>query len=139
MDMSTETLLPKRPYLFRAFYDWIIDNQLTPQIVVNTTVQGVNVPSEYVKDGQIILNIAPHAIGQFIMNNDAIEFNARFNGIMQAIYIPMAAIEALYARENNEGLGFAPEIYYEQQNAKPIVEQAQTTQSKSKPTFKVVK
>jgi stringent starvation protein B len=139
MDMSPDKLLPKRPYLFRAFYDWIIDNELTPQIVVNATQHGVNVPQEYIKDGQIILNIAPHAVGQFVMNNDAIEFNARFNGIMQSIYIPMAAIEALYARENNDGLGFPPESYYEQQNIKPAVEKEPSTQSKPKPAFKVVK
>lgn len=139
MDMSPDKLLPKRPYLFRALYDWIIDNELTPQIVVNASRDGVNVPREYVKDDQIILNIAPHAVGQFVMNNEAIEFNARFNGVMQAIYIPMAAIEALYARENNEGLGFPPELYYEQQAINPAVEETPSTQPKPKPAFKIVK
>ena len=105
-------MTPRRPYIFRAFYDWILDNELTPYIVVNTSINGVLVPQEFVKDSQIVLNIAPQSVGQYLATNDQIEFNARFSGVPQHIVVPMAAIEAIYARENGVGMGFEDEPYY---------------------------
>lgn len=105
-------MTPRRPYIFRAFYDWILDNELTPYIVVDTSVYGVLVPQEFIKDNQIVLNIAPQSVGQYLVNNEQIEFNARFSGVPQHIVVPMAAIEAIYARENGVGMGFEDEPYY---------------------------
>ena len=110
--MELDNMTPRRPYIFRAFYDWILDNELTPYIVVDTSVYGVLVPQEFIKDNQIVLNIAPQSVGQYLVNNEQIEFNARFSGIPQHIVVPMAAIEAIYARENGVGMGFEDEPYY---------------------------
>ena len=110
--MELNNMTPRRPYIFRAFYDWILDNELTPYIVVNTSINGVLVPQEFVKDSQIVLNIAPQSVGQYLATNDQIEFNARFSGVPQHIVVPMAAIEAIYARENGVGMGFEDEPYY---------------------------
>ncbi|KES14321.1 Stringent starvation protein B, partial [Gilliamella apicola SCGC AB-598-I20] len=74
--MEIDNMTPRRPYIFRAFYDWILDNELTPYIVVDTSVYGVLVPQEFIKDNQIVLNIAPQSVGQYLVNNEQIEFNA---------------------------------------------------------------
>ena len=110
--MELDNMTPRRPYMFRAFYDWILDNELTPYIVVDTSVYGVLVPQEFIKDNQIVLNIAPQSVGQYLVNNEQIEFNARFSGVPQHIVVHMAAIEAIYARENGVGMGFEDEPYY---------------------------
>lgn len=72
---------PKRPYLLRAYYDWLVDNSFTPYLVVDATYLGVNVPVEYVKDGQIVLNLSASATGNLQLTNDFIQFNARFKGV----------------------------------------------------------
>lgn len=107
-------LLPKRPYLLKAYYDWLVDNDLTPYLVVDAMYIGVNVPLEYVKDGQIVLNLSPNATGNFLINNQAIQFSARFQGISRDIYIPMGAALAIYARENGDGVMFEPESVYDE-------------------------
>ena len=118
-NMVITEMTPRRPYLFRAMYDWIVDNERTPYIVVNTSIYGVIVPNEYIQNNQIVLNIAPQSIGQYIATNEKIEFNARFAGNPYHIVVPMAAIEAIYARENSVGLGFDPEPQYEKQEEEP--------------------
>ncbi|MCO6545646.1 MAG: ClpXP protease specificity-enhancing factor [Gilliamella sp.] len=135
--MELEQMTPRRPYLFRAFYDWILDNDLTPYIVVNTSVYGVLVPQEFIQNNQIILNIAPQSVGQYLATNEQIEFNARFSGVPQHIVVPMAAIEAIYARENGVGMGFEDEPKYQVQRESLS---QQLEQSKPKPNpFRVVK
>ncbi len=133
--MDITNMTPRRPYLFRAFYDWIVDNELTPYIMVNTTVDGVMVPPEFIQNNQIVLNIAPQSVGQYSVNNDEIEFNARFGGVPQHIIVPMAAIEAIYARENNVGVGFEDEPQYQQKQ----VSSSKPTKSQSTNPFRVVK
>lgn len=103
---------PQRPYLLRAFYDWLLDSQLTPHIVVNANYYDVEVPLEFVRDGQIILNIAPQAVSHFEMNNEAVSFNARFGGVPRQVYVPMGALLAIYARENGAGTMFQMEDFY---------------------------
>jgi len=105
-------LTPRRPYLLRAFYDWLLDNELTPHLVVDATLPQVAVPQQYVQDGQIVLNIAPRAVMAFSMDHHAVSFNARFGGSPFQVYIPMAAILAIYARENGAGTVFEPEPAY---------------------------
>ncbi|RQW63098.1 ClpXP protease specificity-enhancing factor [Vibrio viridaestus] len=110
MDMSQMT--PRRPYMLRAFYDWLLDNDLTPHLVVDATLAGVRVPMEFVQDGQIILNVAPRAVGNLELGNDEVRFNARFSGKPHTVIVPLFAIQAIYARENGAGTMFEPEDAY---------------------------
>ncbi|PHM36103.1 stringent starvation protein B [Xenorhabdus innexi] len=104
---------PRRPYLLRAHYEWLLDNDLTPHIVVDVTQYGVNVPMEYAQEGQIILNIAPRAVGNLELADDEVRFNARFGGVARQVSVPMSAVIAVYARENGAGMMFEPEVAYE--------------------------
>jgi stringent starvation protein B len=107
-------LSPRRPYLLRAFYEWLLDNQLTPHLVVDVTLPGVQVPMEYARDGQIVLNIAPRAVGNLELSNDEVSFNARFGGVPRQVSVPLAAVLAVYARENGAGTMFEPEAAYDE-------------------------
>jgi len=111
--MEMSQLTARRPYLLRAFYDWLLDNQLTPHLVVDINLPGVQVPLEYARDGQIVLNIAPRAVGNLDLANDEVRFNARFGGVPRQVSVPMAAVLAIYARENGAGTMFEPEPAYE--------------------------
>ncbi|MEZ9908556.1 ClpXP protease specificity-enhancing factor [Vibrio sp. 10N.261.51.A3] len=110
MDISNMT--PRRPYILRAFYEWLVDNELTPHLVVEATLPGVRVPEEFVQDGQIILNIAPRAVGQLELGNEAVTFSARFSGRPHSVIVPLYAVQAIYARENGAGTMFEPEEAY---------------------------
>ncbi|WP_279027076.1 ClpXP protease specificity-enhancing factor [Gibbsiella quercinecans] len=114
MDMSQMT--PRRPYLLRAFYDWLLDNNLTPHLVVDVTRPDVMVPMEFARDGQIVLNIAPRAVGNLQLGDDGVLFNARFGGVPRQVSVPMAAVLAIYARENGAGTLFESEPAYEAGN-----------------------
>ena len=112
--MDLPQLTPRRPYLLRAFYEWLLDNQLTPHLVVDVTLQDVQVPMEYARDGQIVLNIAPRAVGNLELANDEVRFNARFGGVPRQVSVPLAAVLAIYARENGAGTMFEPEAAYDE-------------------------
>ncbi|RMH20450.1 MAG: ClpXP protease specificity-enhancing factor [Gammaproteobacteria bacterium] len=101
MEMS-----PVQPYLIRAFFDWILDNQMTPHLVVQTGLPGVMVPEQHVQDGRIVLNINPQAVRNLDLGNEFIEFNARFGGVPMQVSFPVAAVLAIYARENGQGMNF---------------------------------
>ncbi|AKP33225.1 ClpXP protease specificity-enhancing factor [Yersinia aleksiciae] len=111
--MEMSDMSPRRPYLLRAFYEWLIDNQLTPHLVVDVTRPGVSVPMEFARDGQIVLNVAPRAVGNLELGNDGVSFNARFGGVPRQVIVPMGAIVAIYARENGSGTMFEPEEAYD--------------------------
>lgn len=99
-----------KPYLIRALYEWIVDNSLTPYLLVNAKADEVLVPQQYVnKEGQIVLNIAPRAIMGLDMEGDTVQFNARFGGIPTDIFVPCYAVLGIYARENGQGMMFEPE------------------------------
>jgi stringent starvation protein B len=98
-----------RPYLIRAIYEWLVDNQLTPYVMVDAMAPHVEVPQQYVEDGKIVLNIAPQAVRGLNMNNEEIEFDARFSGITKHIYVPIMAVGAIYAFENGRGMVFSDE------------------------------
>ncbi len=121
---------PRRPYLLRAFYDWLLDNQLTPHLVVDVTLPGVQVPMEFARDGQIILNIAPRAVGNLELGNEEVSFNARFSGSPRQVYVPLYAVVAIYARENGEGTMFEPEPAYEEGTL--VLPDAESTDSADK-------
>lgn len=105
-------MTPKRPYILRALYEWLIDNELTPHIVVDAEWPYIQVPQQYVQDGQIVLNIAPGALQGLQMGNEEVRFFARFQGKEQRVLIPMGALLAIYAKENGAGTIFEPEEAY---------------------------
>ena len=98
-----------RPYIIRAIYEWIVDNDCTPHLLVDASGDDVVVPSAYVSDGQIVLNISPTAVVSLQMGNDAISFNGRFGGQPIDIYAPIASVMGIYARENGQGMIFEAE------------------------------
>jgi stringent starvation protein B len=102
-------LMSSRPYLIQAVFDWIIDNGLTPFLMIDTTVEGVCAPRHIIVDNEIVFNLSPEAISHFVMNKGYIQFKGRFAGRIEEIYAPMQAIKAMYAKENMSGIGFTPE------------------------------
>jgi len=102
-DLTQMKMSSNKPYLVRAFYDWISDNDLTPFIVVDVSVYGVLVPMTYVSDGKIVLNVAASAVGTIALGVEAIEFSARFGGKLEHIIVPYGAISTIYAKENGVG------------------------------------
>jgi len=95
-----------RPYLIRAIYDWIVDNGLTPYLLVDAQQDTVEVPAEFIEDGKIVLNVSPSAVTNLDMGNDWISFQARFSGSSRQLLLPAAATLAIYARENGQGMMF---------------------------------
>ncbi|MDY6524199.1 ClpXP protease specificity-enhancing factor [Acinetobacter faecalis] len=111
MSESELNVTPTRPYLTRAMYEWICDNNLTPHLLVDATQPNTLVPEQFVQDGQIVLNTAPHAVHALNMSNDVISFSARFGGVSRDLYIPFQALMGIYARENGQGLFFDASEY----------------------------
>ena len=93
-----------RPYLLRALYEWIGDNDMTPHLLVDATGEGVQVPTAAVKDGRVVLNIAARAVAGLDMGNRELRFKARFGGVSQSVVVPMTAILAIYAQETGQGM-----------------------------------
>ena len=103
------TLPSAKPYLLRGMVQWMEDNGLTPQILVDATLDGVSVPVEHVKAGKIVLNIAERATARRELDNDYVSFGARFGGVAREVWVPMVAVLAVYARENGQGMTFPVE------------------------------
>ena len=99
-------MTPSRPYLVRAIYELLVDNNATPYLLVDATQANVRVPTQHVKDGKIVLNIAPHAVKDLFIRNEGISFSARFGGVPMLVSAPMASVAAIYARENGQGMFF---------------------------------
>jgi stringent starvation protein B len=95
-----------RPYLLRAIHQWIVDNGLTPHLVVSAERPDVRVPSQFVKDGKIVLNVSPSAVRGLVLGDENIEFDARFGGTPFRSMVPVAAVMAVYAKENGVGMTF---------------------------------
>lgn len=95
-----------RPYLVRALYEWIVDNDCTPHLLVNAEYPGVQVPAGFASDGQIVLNVSPNAVRHLHMDNEAVSFEGRFGGVAHTLYVPSPSILAVYARENGQGMVF---------------------------------
>jgi stringent starvation protein B len=132
--MSDE-MTSSKPYIVRAFYDWISDNQLTPYIVVDVSVYGVLVPMAYVNDGQITLNISSAAVGAISMAGEQIAFSARFGGKLENIVVPYGAIAAIFAKENGAGTSLAiehPEVEELSEEATPASLSTVTTDDNNK-------
>jgi len=95
-----------KPYFIRALHEWMLDNRLTPHLIVNAQTRGVEVPTQYVEDGKIVLNIAPSAARELHIDNECLSFKARFRGAAFEIRVPVQAVEAIYAKETNSGMAF---------------------------------
>jgi len=111
-ESNSENSIPTpstKPYLIRALYDWCVDHNFTPYIVVFVDAQ-VTVPMEFVKNGEIVLNISPEACQKMQLDNDWISFEARFGGVPKSIYVPVSHVMAIYARENGQGMSFPVNI-----------------------------
>ena len=136
------TMTSSRSYLVRALYDWIIDNQCTPYLLVNALHDRALVPQDFVNpDGQIVLNISPTAVNDFFMGDGNLSFNARFGGVPTEIFVPCAAIMGIYAKENQQGMIFEvePETDVPPPPASPPSGSHHSSPGKKRPTLKVVK
>lgn len=132
---TEETLLNShRPYLIRAIREWAIDNHLTPQLQVNAKADGVDVPAEFVEDGQIVLNISLHAVDDLEMGNEFISFSARFGGVSRSVLVPVAAVMAVFDRESRQGMSFPQTPAAEGEDAKA----AKQPEQRPKPNLKLV-
>lgn len=136
----------RRPYIVRALYEWIVDNDFTPHIVVDAFAPGTSVPQQHVNaDGHIVLNISPSAVAALDLSKSAVTFSARFGGVPTDIYVPAHAILGIYARENGQGQMFEPEPSPDPDPSKAPKPKKQTLKSVDKknsdkrPSLRVVK
>ena len=132
-------MTPNQPYLLRAFYEWIVDNDLTPYLVVNANYPGTQVPQEHVQAGQIVLNISPSSTGKLVLGNYEVTFDARFGGVARSLVVPCKAVLAIYAKENGAGTVFTPEDDVDSDEFVEQTEASATPAKKGKPTLTVVK
>lgn len=130
-----------KPYLIRALYDWIVDNHLTPHLLVDASGDDLSVPEDYVEDNRIVLNISPSAVRDLDLSNDYINFKARFSGQGMNVYFPSSSVLAIYAKENGRGMIFPEEDEAEADtdtgnNSEP---EEKKDDKKKKPHLKVIK
>lgn len=127
-----------RPYLIRALYQWIVDNGMTPYILVDAASPDLVIPMEFVQDGKIVLNVAPMAVQNLILADDLISFNARFSGKSMDLSIMVSSVLAVYAKENGQGMMFG-----EEEDGSTPTDPASPTDDSTpkvkKPTLRVVK
>lgn len=121
-----------KPYLVRGLNEWILDNGLTPYVLIAATGDRVMVPPGIAQDGKVVLNISPDAVRELAIDNEGVAFSARFNGVSQDVYCPMSSVLAIYARENGEGMMF-PEDEAE------VDTQATVESDKKAPSLKLIK
>lgn len=124
-----------RPYIMRALYEWIVDNDCTPYVLVDASVPDVLVPQQFVKDDQIVLNISPGAVMDLNISNEAVGFNGRFGGVATDVFVPIAAVVGIYARENGQGMVFDPEEQVEPPDDTP----PEPDKPEGRPALKIVK
>ncbi len=132
MPDGAQEMTSSKPYLVRALYEWILDNDSTPYILVDVGSEQVQIPPSIATDGKVVLNLAPQAIQNLEMTNEFVAFSARFSGVAHDIYCPIASLLAIYARENGEGMMFPTE----EEGTDP--EQPDDDKPKG-PTLKVIK
>lgn len=129
-------MISNRPYLIRAMYDWIVDNQWTPHFQVDVHYPGIQVPMEFAQDGVIVLNVHPEAVQGLSMDNEGFQFKARFQGVERKLRFPPEAVLAVFARENGQGMPFPAEPYPE---TAPESNEPDETPAKRKSHLSVVK
>jgi stringent starvation protein B len=107
--MAERPVSSQRPYLLRAMHEWMIDNALTPHIVVDASSANVDVPPENIKENKIVLNVSYAATRGLVLGNDNVAFEARFNGVPKAVNVPVESVLGIYARESGQGMVFSDE------------------------------
>lgn len=129
-----------KPYMIRALYEWCVDNGFTPHLMV-VVDDNTRVPMGYVKDGEIVLNINYSATKGLLIENEAVTFSARFNGVSSNIYIPIGAVKGIFARETGQGLFFEPEPTTAKpiENSQPETTDQEPPPPKGRPSLRVVK
>lgn len=134
-------MLSSRPYLVRAVNEWIVDSGLTPHLLISADHPGLDVPESAVKDGRVVLNIAPSAVRDLLIDAEMVTFVARFGGVSRAVTVPINAVEAVYARENGRGMMFPAEEGEETPDREPADPDDDNSgpARKTKPNLKVVK
>ncbi len=133
-------MVSSRPYLIRAIYDWIVDSNLTPYILVDAEAANVTVPTEFIQEGRIILNVGPNAVRGLELNNDWVMFSARFSGVSMDVSLPPTAVLAIYAKENGRGMVFNEEEFGEDEDTPPDEPPSGgDAPGKGRPSLRVVK
>ena len=128
-----------RPYLVRAMYQWIVDNGMTPHLLVNAESEDCMVPAGHISDGKIVLNIAPMAVQGLTLGDDEVTFSARFSGKAESIQVPVTAILAVYARENGQGMMFSEDDQSAQSSGNGPDDGPEPDPDKPRPNLRVVK
>jgi stringent starvation protein B len=134
----------KKPYLLRAMYEWIVDNDLTPHLLVDATAKGVFVPPSAVKDDRVLLNIAPRAVFGLNLGNDLVSLKASFGGAQREVSFPLASVLAIYSREDiQHGIVFGAEDDVEgdlpPEDDVPVAEEPAKPERKGRANLRVVK
>jgi stringent starvation protein B len=119
----------------RALYEWIVDNECTPYVLVDASMADVMVPQQFVKENQIVLNISPDAVVDLNISNQAVAFNGRFGGVATDVFVPISAVVGIYARENGQGMVFDPEEAAEPPDDTP----PDPEKAEKRPALKIVK
>lgn len=132
-------MTPTRPYLVRAFFDWIVDNGMTPYLLVDARMEGVRVPAAYVREGRIVLNIAPAAVTDLEIGTVQVTFGARFAGNAQVIALPVTSVMAIYARENGQGMFFSDEDEGPDAGTEPEIDEQASAAVRTRPALRLVK
>jgi stringent starvation protein B len=124
-------MLSNKPYLMRAFYEWIVDSKCTPILVLDATNQQCKVPDEFIEGGEIVFNVSPVAVRDFAITNKSVEFKASFDGVIHIISAPIRAVFAIYAEENGEGLFFDGDEDEQDDDSDDTVVQLRSIEGKS--------
>lgn len=127
-------MTPSRPYLIRALYEWIVDNGMTPYVLVDAENEQVVVPQQFVENGKIVLNINPGAVQNLELGNGFVEMDARFSGTPMHVSVPVMSVLAIYARENGKGM-----VFSEEEGEEPPPENSPEDENGKRPTLRVVK
>ena len=134
----------RRPYLLRALYEWIVDSGEVPNVLVDAEVEGVVVPQEHVRDGQIVLNLSPQAVRNLSLGNDYVMCEGRFSGRSVELILPIESVRAIYCRDSGQGLAFDDEdLMHDEgdgvvQPTNPAVSDGGSKPTGDKPTLRLV-
>jgi len=145
MSDSPAKMTSSQPYLLRALNEWIVDNGFTPQILVDSTNPDLNIPDAVRAGDKVVLNISPSAVRDLEIDNEYVSFVARFSGVSHAVLVPVDAVQAVYARENGQGMMFPEADHEEPQDSTESTEGDSRSGKKAsgskrgKPNLKVIK
>ena len=144
MEPFDSSMTLSRPYLIRAIYQWIVDNNYTPYMLVDCSDYLINIPQEYIRNNEVVLNVGLSACGNLLLGDEVVSFSARFNGLEREVDVPISSILAIYSKENNQGLSFSNELLLKDYKHKLVNKEESNTPSKKEakkkgPTLTIVK